>query len=1202
MNPILPAASPEDLLARAGTLAIVRPEANGRPKLFVVLLDDGAAVGFNGHVDLGTGIRTALSQIIAEELDLPMAQVAMVLGDTLWTPDQGSTTASETIQFTAVPLRHAAAQARRWLVARAAERMGLDPDELYVTDGQVMARGGSNQGLSYAELIAGETNVLQLDETTPVKDHSRYSIVGRSAPRVDIPDKATGLHTYVHDVRLPGMLHGRVIRPPYAGRDGGAFIGRSLASVDESSVAGMPGVLQVVVIHDFVGVVAEREEQAEAAAKALKVQWNSFEDLPGLNPPENAIRANPSKPRVLRDDGDIDEKLAGAATRLTRTYVWPYQMHGSIGPCCSVAAFDEAGRLTVWSGTQTQQMLKSDLALLLDMPVEVVEVIRLETAGSYGRSGMDDVGADAALLARAVGRPVRVQLSRDQEHAWEPKGAGQLMDVDGGLDAGGDLYVYDFASRYPSNMSPMLALLLTRKVEPIPTTQAGGDRTAIPAYRYPSIRAVTHDMPAIVRAAFFRGVSALPNVFAHESFIDELAELAGVDPVEYRLRYLRDDRVCDLVRAVAERAGWTPHVGPQREQVAPDIVRGRGFAYATYVHGPFPGKPAAAAAWVADVEVNTATGEVAVTRVTVGQDSGMMINPDGVRHQIEGNVVQSTSRTLMEEVIYDKKAVVSRDWSTYPILKFTEVPAIDVALMLRPDDPPMGVGESASVPSAAAIANAVYDATGVRFRELPLTPEKVRAGLLAFAGAQPKPRAKPASKVRTALLAGVAAGAAAAVALFSPAKPIAPVAPQGAHVYSAETLERGQLVAAAGNCDGCHTAAEGARLAGGVALHTPFGIVYGTNITPDVETGIGAWSYPAFERAMRQGISRDGHHLYPAFPYTAFARLTDADTQALYGYLMAQPAVRAVPPRTELAFPMSVRPLMAGWNALYNKAEPFAPDTTRSAQWNRGAYLVEGAGHCSACHSPRNALGAEMGGERHLSGGVVDGWDAPPLGARSPSPVPWTEDALYSYLRTGASDQHGATAGPMLAVVAELSVLPDGDIRAMAHYLAARAPAHVSEKDAAARAQALSQLGRASLGAPDSVGARVFDGACAVCHANATPDLFGGKVSLPLSSAVHAARPDNLIRTVMAGVSDPSKGARGAMPAFGGQLNDAQLADLVAYIRRTQAVGKPAWDDVPQTIARIRRQTTAPAHRSAPGDFHQPFTDELGPRQIARPL
>jgi nicotinate dehydrogenase subunit B len=1171
MNPSLPAASPEDLLARPGTLAVVRPEANGRPKLFVVLLDTGACVGFNGHVDLGTGIRTSLSQIIAEELDLPMASVAMVLGDTLWTPDQGSTTASETIQFTAVPLRRAAAQARRWLVACAAERLGIDASALDVAEGQVLPRGGANKGLSYAELIEGQTIVLPLDETTPVKDPGRYAIVGRSAPRVDIPAKATGLHTYVHDVRLPGMLHGRVIRPPYAGRDGGAFIGRSLAGVDESSVTNMPGVIKVVTIHDFVGVVAEREDQAEAAARALKVQWNSFEDLPPLNPPANAIRANPSKPRILRDDGDIDEKLAASATRLTRTYVWPYQMHASIGPCCSVAAFDDNGRLTVWSGTQTQQMLKSDLALLLDMPVSDVEIVRLETAGSYGRSGMDDVGADAALLARAVGRPVRVQLSRDQEHAWEPKGAGQLIDVDGGLDADGDLYVYDFASRYPSNLSPMLALLLTRKVEPIPSVLSGGDRTAIPAYHYPSIRAVAHDMPTIVRAAFFRGVSALPNVFAHESFIDELAELAGVDPVEYRLRFLRDDRVKELVAAVASRANWTPHVGAQRERVSSDVVRGRGFAYATYVHGPFPGKPAAASAWVADVEVNTATGEVAVTRVTVGQDSGMMINPDGVRHQIEGNVIQSTSRALMEEVIYNDKAVVSRDWSTYPILKFTEVPPIDVALMLRPDDPPLGVGESASVPSAAAIVNAVYDATGVRFRELPLTPEKVRAGILALAGGAPlKPKPPPRLAV---MISGIAAAAAAAIgAVVAPASAIAPIAPQGAHVYSAETIERGRLVAAAGDCQGCHTTPDGPSLAGGVALHTPFGIVYGTNITPDPQTGIGAWSYPAFERAMRQGISRDGHHLYPAFPYTAFARLTDADMQALYAYLMAQPAVHAPSPRTKLAFPMSVRPLVAGWNALYNKADAFTADPSRSAQWNRGAYLVEGAGHCSACHSPRNALGAEMGGEHHLSGGVVDGWDAPALGAGSPSPAPWTEASLYSYLRTGASDQHGATAGPMLAVVAGMSALPDSDIRAMAHYLASLAPTAVSETEAAARAQALSQHGLASLGAPDSVGARVFDGACAVCHANATPDMFGGKVSLPLSSTVNAARADNLIRTIMSGVSDPSKGARGAMPAFGRQLNDSQLADLVDYIRRTQTVGKPAWKNVPDTIARIRRQ------------------------------
>ena len=332
---------------------------------------------------------------------------------------------------------------------------------------------------------------------------------------------------------------------------------------------------------------------------------------------------------------------------MPRTYVWPYQMHGSIGPSCAVADYQHGG-IRVWSGTQNPHLLRADLALLLDRPEAEIEVIRMEAAGCYGRNCADDVSADAALLSRAVGRPVRVQLTREQEHAWEPKGAAQLMDVKGGLDADGSVAGYDFATRYPSNGAPTLALLLTGTIPPTPAVFEMGDRTAIPPYDYDHLRVVAHDMPPIVRASWLRGVSALPNTFAHESYIDELATEAGVDPIEYRLRYLRDPRAVDLVNAVAERAGWTPRPVRQEPVAEGDIVRGRGFAYALYVHSKFPGYGAAWSAWIADVAVNTATGEVSVTRVVAGQDSGLMINPDGVRHQIHGNVIQSTSRALME--------------------------------------------------------------------------------------------------------------------------------------------------------------------------------------------------------------------------------------------------------------------------------------------------------------------------------------------------------------------------------------------------------------------------------------------------------------------------------------------------------------------------------------------------------------------------
>ncbi len=712
---------------KQGSLSVVHPMGTGGEGIFETFISitaDGAVTAFNGHVDLGTGIRTALGQIVAEELDVSFARVVVVLGDTTHTPDQGATIASETIQITAVPLRNAAAQARHYLVARAAERLELPVEELSIEDGLV--RGKDNRSVSYGELIAGETIRLELADDVPVKATSAYSIVGQSVPRVDLPAKATGEVVYVHDMRVPGMLHGRVVRPPYAGVDAGPFVGTSLISVDESSVRNIPGLVKIVQIGDFVGVVAEREENAIKAAAQLKVNWKPVPTLPDLEQLEKALRANPAQPRTLIDKGNVEEAIAAAATPMQRVYSWPYQMHGSIGPSCAVADYRD-GAIRVWSGTQNPHILRGDLAKLIDRPDTEIDVIRMEAAGCYGRNCADDVTADALLLSRAVGRPVRVQLTREQEHLWEPKGTAQLMDVNGGLNADGNPAGYDFATRYPSNGAPTLALLLTGKVKPEPAIFEMGDRTAIPPYDYEHMRVVANDMPPIVRASWLRGVSALPNTFAHESYIDELATEAGVDPDEYRLRYLKDPRAIDLVNAVAERAGWKPR--PVREQKDGDVVHGRGFAYALYVHSKFPGYGAAWSAWIADVAVNKATGDVSVTRVVAGQDSGLMINPEGVRHQIEGNVIQSTSRALMEEIPFERTTVAAREWGAYPIIRFPDVPKIDVLMLPRPDQPPLGVGESASVPSAAAIANAIFDATGVRFRDPPFTPERILRGL-----------------------------------------------------------------------------------------------------------------------------------------------------------------------------------------------------------------------------------------------------------------------------------------------------------------------------------------------------------------------------------------------------------------------------------------------------------------------------------------
>ncbi|WP_454626070.1 molybdopterin cofactor-binding domain-containing protein [Bradyrhizobium cenepequi] len=1176
-------ASQENRARPQGSLSIVRQSgANDASETFIRITADGFVTAYNGHVDLGTGIRTALGQVVAEELDASFARVVVVLGDTSQTPNQGPTIASETMQISAVPLRKAAAQARQFLVARAAERLELSAEELSVEDGLI--RGRDNRSITYGELIADEIIRLELADDVPVKAVDAYSVVGRSVPRVDLPAKATGELVYVHDVRVPGMLHGRVVRPPYAGVDAGPFVGTSLIAVDESSVRDIPGLVAVVRIGDFVGVVAEREENAIKAAAQLKVTWKPGPALTDLDDIEQALRANPSTPRTLLDKGDVDHAIKAAAKPMQRTYLWPYQMHGSIGPSCAVADYRD-GAIRVWSGTQNPHILRGDLALLIERPEAEIDVIRMEAAGCYGRNCADDVTADALLLSRAVGRPVRVQLTREQEHAWEPKGTAQLMDVNGGLNADGSVAAYDFATRYPSNGAPTLALLLTGRIAPTPAVFEMGDRTAIPPYDYEHMRVVANDMPPIVRASWFRGVSALPNTFAHESYIDELAAEAGVDPIEYRLRYLKDKRAIDLVNAVAERAGWKPRPMREEKVAEGDIVRGRGFAYALYVHSKFPGYGAAWSAWIADVAVNKATGDVSVTRVVAGQDSGLMINPDGVRHQIHGNVIQSTSRALMEEVSFERGAVTAREWGAYPIIKFPELPKIDVLMLPRQDQPPLGVGESASVPSAAAIANAIYDATGVRFRELPFTPERILKGLhgeqptAAAALAAPPPAAsdkwqKPFAK-RTGVLAGISALCAAVVGIGAavlPWRAITPITRPDVSVYSTATIARGKELAALGACAVCHTAAGGAINAGGRPLETPFGIIYSTNITPDVETGIGTWSYLAFERAMREGIHRDGRHLYPAFPYTHFAKTTDADLQALYAYLMAQASVRATTPEHELKFPFNLRPLLAGWNALFHDTKSFQPDPGKSEAWNRGAYLVEGLGHCSACHSPRNALGAELK-NAYLAGGFTEGWEAPALTSLSNAPVPWSEDELYAYLRTGESRFHGVAAGPMAPVVKELAALSDQDIRAMAVYLGSFNDTAIDGSAQEAIAVKLEHATATSAVLPSSFGARLYRGACAVCHEIGGPPLFGSRPSLSLNSNLHSAAPDNLIQVILHGIGEPASSDLGYMPAFKDSMTDGQVAELATYLRRQFAPDKPAWTGIATAVGRIRQGT-----------------------------
>jgi CO/xanthine dehydrogenase Mo-binding subunit len=711
---------------------------------FIGLTADGRVTAFNGHVDLGTGIRTALAQIVADEICVPFDQVTVILGDTQRTPDQGPTIASATIQVTSIPLRQAAAQVRQLLLGLAARAFALPLDRLRAENGRVFAADKPHVSLSYGDLASGQNLQVALDKTVMLKSVTESRYVGKAVPRVDIPAKVTGQLTYVHDLRLPGMLHGRVVRPPYIGADSSAPLGSGLLSVDRASIAHLPGIVKLVVINDFIGIVAEREEQAIAAMRQLKTVWRPWSGLPDLSADglHAALVANPKTDRVLRDDAGVDAALGSLHTEVNADYVWPYHQHASIGPSCAVADVSSE-HAEIWSGTQNPHDLRKDIAHLLDRLPEQVHINRMEASGCYGRNCADDVSADAALLSQATGKPVRVQLMREQESGWEPKGTGQLIRVRGGLDQHRQVAAYELKTSYPSNNAVTLSLVLTGKVANRADVQQMGDRTAIPQYEYPNMRVICQDAAPIVRASWMRGVSALPNVFAHESWIDELAWHAGQDPIAFRLQYLKDPRAVALINALKKQANWQQ--GPSHRNPAPDTqawVSGRGFAYARYFHSKFPGFGAAWAAWVCDLSVNRHSGQIKLDKIFVAHDCGRIINPAGVRHQVHGNILQSASRVLKEFVTFDASAVTSLDWGGYPILRFDELPQVDVQLLDYPDEPPMGAGESASVPSAAAIANALFDALGVRLREVPFTPEQVLKALKQQASANAATRDK----------------------------------------------------------------------------------------------------------------------------------------------------------------------------------------------------------------------------------------------------------------------------------------------------------------------------------------------------------------------------------------------------------------------------------------------------------------------------
>jgi CO/xanthine dehydrogenase Mo-binding subunit len=678
---------------------------------FLAIGADGTITIFCGKVDLGQGLRIAIRQMAAEELGCAVDRIALVEGDTALTPDQGPTAGSTGITRGGVQIRQAAATAREALLSLAAERLGRPRAELVASGGAIRPRSGS-LGMSFAELLGDKRFDLKVDPKAPLKDPKTYEVVGKALPRPDVPGTVTGRHRFVHDIVVDGMLYGAVVRPP--------SIGAKLDDVDESSVAAIPGV-RVVRIRDFLGVVARSEWDALSAARTLKARWTDGAKLIGDAAVRDWLRAGPFEAdETLLAKGDAKASLANAGKRLAGEYYWPMQSHASLGPSCAIADVRN-GKATIYSASQATHRFRNTIARLLGLPRDAVRVIYADGAGCYGMNGHDDAAADAALLSRAVAAPVRVQWTREDELGFDPKGPPQLLALEGAVGADGGIAAWRTQMWLPKATAnlPNIPLL---GPEAAGIAQTRGLSTGLisqngnPPYAVAHQEVVVHWLKdAPLRPSNLRAPGKIANGFAVESFTDELAAAARRDALEFRLAGLSDPRGIEVVKRAAALIGWRARPSP-----GPGGL-GRGLAYLHYKNNE------TYVAMAMEVEVDKRSGAIRVRRVGCAHDCGLVINPDAVRLQIEGSILQTLSRTLYEEVRFDHARVTSVDFASYPILRFPDVPDIAIDLVIRPTDPPLGAGEAAATPVPAALANAVFDATGIRLRTVPFTPERVKS-------------------------------------------------------------------------------------------------------------------------------------------------------------------------------------------------------------------------------------------------------------------------------------------------------------------------------------------------------------------------------------------------------------------------------------------------------------------------------------------
>jgi CO/xanthine dehydrogenase Mo-binding subunit len=677
----------------------------------------GRVTVYSGKVDLGTGTRTALAQLVAEELDVDIGAIDMIMGDTQLTLDQGQTAGSLTISNGGAKLRQAAACARQALLAAAARELSADPSRLSVAQGVVSA-GAGGPTVTYAALVADKPLDVKLDPKVKLKDPGQYSVIGKSIPRVDIPGKVTGQFTYMQDFALPGMLHARVVRPP--------SLGATLQDVDETSVRGIEGFVSVVRKGNFVAVLGKTEWSAIKAARTLKTRWQERDQFPDQAALFEYWRGLPrGKDDPVVQAGDADAVLSTAARRIQATYDFPVHTHGSIGPSCAVADFRD-GHCTIWSPSQATHSLQGEIAGVLGVDKSVVRLIYLDGSGCYGRNGHEDCSADAALVSQLAKAPVRVQWMRADEHGWDPKSPPMTVDMQAALDDSGMPVAWKtefFIAQAHGTLDefPLLAAVLSG-VKRTGYYTGNISKNSDVLYAFPNVKTEVHRMmDTAFRTSHLRTPGRMQNTFANESFFDEVAAAGRADPLRLRLKYLKDPRSRAVLEDVARLSAWQERPSPAAQ--SGDVLRGRGVAFVRYDNDR------TYVALVAQVEVDKRDGGIRVTDVWCSHDCGQVVNPDGARNQIEGGIVQTISRTLMEQVHFDRQKITSLDWSSYPILRFTQVPNIVVNLIDRPEMPAWGAGEMAPTVVPAAISNAVFDAIGVRLRSVPFLPEKVLASV-----------------------------------------------------------------------------------------------------------------------------------------------------------------------------------------------------------------------------------------------------------------------------------------------------------------------------------------------------------------------------------------------------------------------------------------------------------------------------------------